>query len=178
MTDEEKLIVKGCKNNDRNAQAVFYRMFYGYAMSICLRFSNSRTEAEEIINDGFLKVFSKIGDFDLDLEIKAWIKRIFVNTAIDHFRKNKKHYHQDDIQEARAVSSKDEDVLDRLSVDEIMKLVQGLAPSYQIVFNLHVVEGFKHHEIADLLSISEGTSKSNLAKAREKLKKVLTEKTY
>lgn len=178
MTDEEKLIVKGCKTNDRNAQRVFYRMFYGYAMSICLRYSNSRTEAEEIINDGFLKVFSKIGSFDLDLEIKAWMKRVFVNTAIDHFRKNKKHYNQDDILEARAVSSNDEDVLDRLSVEEIMKLVQGLAPSYQIVFNLYVVEGFKHHEIADLLSISEGTSKSNLAKAREKLKKGLTEKTY
>ena len=178
MTDEEKLIVKGCKINDRNAQRVFYRTFYGYAMSICLRYSNSRMEAEEIINDGFLKVFSKISSFDLDLEIKSWMRRVFVNTAIDHFRKNKKHNNQDDIVEARSVSSQEEDVLDHLSAEEIMKLVQNLAPSYQIVFNLYVVEGFKHHEIADLLNISEGTSKSNLAKGREKLKKVLTENTY
>jgi RNA polymerase sigma-70 factor (ECF subfamily) len=178
MKDEVKLLVKGCKTNDRNAQRVFYSIFYGYAMSICLRYSNSRADAEEIINDGFLKVFSKIEIFDSDLEIKFWMKRIFINTAIDHFRKNKKHYYQDDIEEASAVSSKDEDVLDRLSAEEITKLVQSLAPSYQIVFNLYVIEGYKHHEIADLLGISEGTSKSNLSMARERLKRAIIQNEY
>jgi RNA polymerase sigma factor (sigma-70 family) len=178
MIEKIEQLVKGCKSNERNAQAAFYKLFYGYAMSICLRYSNSRAEAEEILNDGFLKVFSKIDLFNTDLEIKAWMSRIFVNTAIDHFRKNKKHYHQDDIDEVREISSKDENILDSLSAEEIMKLVQNLAPSYQLVFNLYVVEGYKHHEIAAQLGISEGTSKSNLSMARAKLKRALDENAY
>jgi len=106
------------------------------------------------------------------------MSRIFVNTAIDHFRKNKKHYHQEDIDKVREISSKDENILDSLSAEEIMKLVQNLAPSYQLVFNLYVVEGYKHHEIAAQLGISEGTSKSNLSMARAKLKRALDENVY
>lgn len=178
MIDKIKQLIDGCKSNQRNAQAAFYKMFYGYAMSICLRYSNSRSEAEEILNDGFLKVFSKINLYNPDLEIKAWIRKIFVNCAIDHFRKNKKHQYQEDISEMEEISSKDENVLDSLSAEEIMKLVQNLAPSYQLAFNLYVVEGYKHHEIAEQLGISEGTSKSNLSMARAKLKRALNEKAF
>jgi RNA polymerase sigma factor (sigma-70 family) len=178
MIEKVEQLINGCKSNDRNDQAAFYKLYYGYGMSICLRYSNSRAEAEEIINDGFLKVFSKIDLYNHDMEIKTWMRRIFVNTAIDHFRKNKKHYYQDDIEEAREISSMDENILDSLSANEIMKLVQNLPPSYQITFNLYVIEGYKHHEIADQLGISEGTSKSNLSIARAKLKQALIEQTY
>ena len=177
MTEEENNLILGCKSNQRNAQAAFYRKFYGFAMSICLRYSHSRTEAEEMVNDGFLKVFTHIGRYDSDQEIKAWMSRIFVNTAIDHFRKNKKHYQQDDIDQAFDLASGSEDALEALSAEEIMVLIQNLAPTYKITFNLYVMEGFKHHEIADRLGISEGTSKSNLAIARAKLKRALLEKT-
>ncbi len=178
MVEKIKQLVKGCKSNERNAQAALYKMFYGYAMSICLRYSNSRVEAEEILNDGFLKVFSKIDLYNPELEIKGWMRRIFVNTAIDHFRKNTKHYHQEDIEKVSEISSNDITILDSLSAGEIMSLVQNLPPSYQLVFNLYVVEGFKHHEIAEQLGISEGTSKSNLSIARAKLKQALEQKTY
>ena len=178
MTEKLKQLVDGCKANERNAQAAFYQMYYGYAMSICLRYSNSRAESEEILNDGFLKVFSKINLYNSELEIKAWMSRIFVNTAIDHFRKNKKHYHQETIDEMKEIRSMDENILDSLSAEEIMTLVQKLAPSYQLVFNLYVVEGYKHSEIAALVGISEGTSKSNLSMARAKLKQALTENAY
>jgi RNA polymerase sigma-70 factor (ECF subfamily) len=177
MTEEENNLILGCKSNQRNAQAAFYRKYYGYAMSICLRYSYSRTEAEEMVNDGFLKVFTHIGRYDSDLEIKAWMSRIFVNTAIDHFRKNKKHYQQDDIDQAFDLASGSEDALEALSAEEIMVLIQNLAPTYKVTFNLYVMEGFKHHEIAEQLGISEGTSKSNLAIARAKLKRALLEKT-
>lgn len=177
MTEEEKHLILGCKSNQRNAQAAFYRKYYGFAMSICLRYSHSRAEAEEMINDGFLKVFTNIEAYNPELEIKAWMNRIFVNTAIDHFRKNKKHYFQDDIDQAYDVSSGSEDALEALSAEEIMVLIQNLPPSYKITFNLYVMEGFKHHEIADKLGISEGTSKSNLSIAREKLKRALLEKS-
>lgn len=177
MTEEEKHLILGCKSNQRHAQAAFYRKYYGYAMSICLRYSQSRAEAEEMINDGFLKVFTNIKSYNPELEIKAWMSRIFVNTAIDHFRKNKKHYFQEDIDQAYDVSSKSEDALEALSVGDIMKLVQSLSPSYKITFNLYVMEGYKHHEIAEKLGISEGTSKSNLSIARAKLKRALLEKS-
>lgn len=177
MTEEEKNLILGCRSNQRNAQAAFYRKYYGYAMSICLRYSHSRTEAEEMVNDGFLKVFTHIGRYDSNQEIKGWMKRIFVNTAIDHFRKNKKHYQQDDIDQVFDMASGSEDALEALSAEEIMILIQNLAPTYKMTFNLYVMEGFKHHEIAEQLGISEGTSKSNLAIARAKLKRALLEKT-
>ena len=177
MTEEEKTLILGCKSNQRNAQAAFYRKFYGYGLSICLRYSQSRPEAEEMVNDGFLKVFTNIGRYDSELEIKAWMRRIFVNTAIDHFRKNKKHYLQGDIDQAFDLSSGSEDALEALSAEEIMVLIQNLPPSYKITFNLYVMEGFKHNEIAEKLGISEGTSKSNLSIAREKLKRALLEKS-
>ena len=127
-------------------------------------------------NDGFLKVFTNIEKYNTELEIKAWMNRVFVNTAIDHFRKNKKHYLQDDIEQAFELSAEAEDALEALSAEEITVLIQNLPSSYKITFNLYVVEGYKHHEIAEKLGISEGTSKSNLSNARAKLKRALLEK--
>ncbi|MTI32764.1 sigma-70 family RNA polymerase sigma factor [Cytophagales bacterium RKSG123] len=177
MTEDLLELIEGCKSNCRNAQETLYRKYYGYAMSICLLYSKTRAEAEEIAHDGFLKVFSKIKQYDANFGFKSWIRRIFINSAIDYFRRNRKHYEHDDLEEARGMESFNDNAIDQLAAQEIMLLVQDLSPSYQMVFNLYVMEGYKHHEIAEQLGITEGTSKSNLAKARNKLKLALSHMT-
>jgi len=173
VVQETEHIIDGCKSNNRAAQEALYRQYYGYAMSICLLYSKDRTEAEEIANDGFMKIFTRIAQYSPELAFKSWIRRIFINSAIDYFRKHKKHYGQADINEITEPENFDENVLDKLSAEEIMRAVQSLSPVYQMVFNLYVKEGYKHNEIAEQLGITEATSRSNLAKARNKLKETL-----
>lgn len=163
-----------CKKGDRNTQERVYKAFYGYAMGICLRYSKTRDEAIEIVNDGFLKVFTKLDMYSKGLSFKGWIRKIMIHSAIDYFRRNEKHYHSLDISYAQYQDdSATETIIDKLSAEEIIRAVQTLPSSYRLVFNLYVIEGFKHEEIASQLSISVGTSKSNLSIAREKLKKIL-----
>ena len=144
-------------------------------MGICLRYSKNRDEAVEILNDGYLKVFTQLDKYTFGLSFKGWIRRIMINSAIDYFRKNEKHSNMMDISYAQ-FSTTNETALDKLSAEEIIEAVQDLPPSYRIVFNLYVIEGFKHEEIASKLNISVGTSKSNLSIARNKLQKVLLER--
>ncbi|MEZ4775914.1 MAG: RNA polymerase sigma factor [Bacteroidia bacterium] len=173
MSDAElKELIAGCRKGNRESQEKLYRKLYNYAMSICLRYSRDREEAKEIVNDGFVKVFSRMEKYSDELSFQGWVRRIMINSAIDFYRKNQKHYNSLDIVYASHVSV-NESAIESLSEEEIMGLVQQLAPSYRIVFNLYVMEGFKHEEIAQKLNISAGTSKSNLAKARVKLQMML-----
>ncbi|MEZ4828584.1 MAG: RNA polymerase sigma factor [Bacteroidia bacterium] len=173
MTDAElKELIAGCRKGRRESQEALYRKLYNYAMSICLRYSRDREEAKEIANDGFVKVFSRMDKYSDDLSFMGWVRRIMINSAIDFYRRNEKHYHSLDIVYANHISV-NEAAINELSAEEIMSLVQQLAPSYRMVFNLYVMEGFKHEEIAQKLNISVGTSKSNLAKARVKLQMML-----
>ena len=137
-----------------------------------MRYSKTHEEAVEILNDGFVKIFSKLDHYTKSLSFKGWFRRIMINAAIDHYRKNEKHYNNLDISyahyEADAINA-----LDILSEKEIISAIQQLPPSYRMVFNLFVVEGYSHVEIANMLNISVGTSKSNLSVARSKLKKLL-----
>ena len=165
-------LINGCKKGDRKAQKKLYMLLYPYTMSICLRYSGGEDEAKEILNDGFLKVFTKIDQHSPTQSFKAWVRRIMVNTAIDHYRKNNHFRHMLEITQADSEFINPE-VVDQFSVDEILKMVQKLPPAYQMIFNLFVVEGYNHREISEKLGISEGTSKSNLAKARMKLKKMM-----
>ncbi len=169
MPDIDKIIIEGCKRNNKSAQEKLYQLFYRYAMSISLPYTNSEEEAMEVVNDGFVKVFRHIGNFEKDRSFKIWFRRILINTAIDNFRSNKNHYHHIDAEDA-VVSDFNNNIIDKMSANEILNLVQGLPPAYRIVFNLYALEGYKHNEIADILKISTGTSKSNLSKARAKLK--------
>jgi len=173
MPNEIKDILTACQHNDRSAQEKLYRNYYGYAMSICLPYTKDKTEAEEVANDGFIKVFNHLSSYDSVQSFKGWLRRIMVNSAIDYYRRNKKHYNHDDIENAYDADSFDTSVIDQLSANEIMEQVQKLPPAYQLVFNLYAVEGYKHQEIAKQLNISEGTSKSNLYKAKAKLKEQL-----
>lgn len=136
-------------------------------------YSQSKFEAEEIANDGFMKVFRKMDTYDSKYPLEGWLRRIMINTAIDHFRSNKKHYHALDIEEARAEKNDDVGILEQMAAEDIMRHVQELPPAYRVAFTLYTVEGYKHHEIAKTLNISEGTSKSNLAKAKAKLRQAI-----
>lgn len=161
-----------CRKGYREHQEELYLMFYNYAMSICLRYSKDREEALEIVNDGFVKTFSNLDKYRDNTSFKAWLRRILINASIDYYRKNEKHYRQVDISYAKHEYIT-EDAVDKLSEKEIIELIQELPPSYRMVFNLFVIEGFNHPEIARKMGISVGTSKSNLSVARGKLKRKL-----
>ncbi|MEL6863569.1 MAG: RNA polymerase sigma factor [Bacteroidota bacterium] len=173
MTSEELIrIIRACKRGDRASQKQLYKHFYSYGMTICCRYARNREEAREVLNDAFVKAFLKINQYTEGRSFKAWMNRIFVHTAIDHYRKYKEAAPFVDIIHAQHVEVK-ATALEQLTAEDILKLVQKLPPSYKMVFNLHVVEGYSHPEIAEKLGISVGTSKSNLAKARLKLKTML-----
>ncbi|WP_343034187.1 sigma-70 family RNA polymerase sigma factor [Fulvivirga lutimaris] len=174
-TDQElQELLKSCKKGIRNSQDELYKLYYGYAMGICLRYSKHREEAVEIVNDGFMKVFNNLGKYTAGKSFKGWVRRIMINAAIDYYRKNEKHYNMLDISYAQSQET-EETALEQLSVQEIINAIQQLPASYRMVFNLFVIEGYKHEEIAAQLNITAGTSKSNLSIARSKLQKILNQ---
>jgi RNA polymerase sigma-70 factor (ECF subfamily) len=173
---EEELhqLIGGCIKKDRYSQKMLYKAFYGFSMGICLRYANNRDEAAEVMNQGFFKVFTRIETYDRSRPFKAWLGRIMTNASIDYYRANLKMAYTDDLDKAEHIS--DGDFADKkLNYDDLLKMVQKLPPAYRAVFNLFAVEGYTHEEIGELLNISAGTSKSNLHKARQKLKQMISE---
>lgn len=165
-------IIHGCRKKNRECQRLLYQRFYAYGMSICIRYANDEHEAIHILNDGFLKVYRHIKRYDPQRPFKAWFRKILVNTAINHLRKNKKRKLQVSMEHANHLPDKEE-ILSKISYQELMAMVQSLSTAYRTVFNLYVIDGYKHEEIAEMLGISVGTSKSNLFKAREKLRELV-----
>lgn len=141
-------------------------------MSICLRYSASKEEAAEILNDAFMKVFTHIKKFDMTRSFKPWLRQILINTAINQYKKSQKHLATETIKDT-AREDVDEKILSGISYQEIVDMIQKLPPAYRTVFNLYVIEGYKHEEIANQLGIDIGTSKSNLFKAKAKLRIIL-----
>lgn len=170
--DGKHTIILDCRKGKKSAYKQLYKHYY--VASIAIRYASSHEEAEEIINDAFLKVFEKITKwYDPEYPFKPWLRILTIRTAIDYLRKHRLSQMMLDIPHTE--SSVNEDVFDRISANEILALVQELSPAYRAVFNLYAVEGFKHFEIAGLLGISEGTSKSNLHKARVWLQRKIKE---
>lgn len=169
---EEEQIWRACLGGKLKAQEQFYRYFYGYAMSIGLRYSGNREEALEIVNDSFLKIFNNLDKHNPEKSIKAWIRRIVVNTSLDYYRKNQKYRYDIDITEAQH-GIVDENTFDRLAVEELLKILQELPPAQRSVFNLYEIEGYSHQEIGEMLGIPEGTSKSHLSRAKNKLRELV-----
>lgn len=148
-------------------------MFYAYGMSIALRYTDSREEAAEVLNDAFMKVFDNIKKFDLERPFKPWLRRIIINTAVNHFHKHKKDLELEELEAAGNKAVSEETIISGISYEEIIDMVQQLSPAYRTIFNLYVIEDFTHKEIAEMLGISEGTSKSNLSKAKRNLRSIL-----
>jgi RNA polymerase sigma-70 factor (ECF subfamily) len=165
-------ILEGCRRKDRAAQKELYRQFYGYAMSVCLRYCDFEDEAIEVANDAFLKVFLNIQRYDPNMPFKPWFRRILINTALNHIKKKQK-LKISTLMDTEYNIPDTEEILARLGFQELMALVRSLSTAYRTVFNLYVLDGFSHEEISQELGISVGTSKSNLSKARERLRQMI-----
>ncbi|HSU27070.1 MAG TPA: RNA polymerase sigma factor [Chitinophagaceae bacterium] len=171
----ESDLIKGCLEGNRRMQEELYRRFSPRMYAVCLRYAGNAEEAEDILQEGFIKIFKKLDSFRSEGSFEGWVRRIFVNTAIEHFRR-KKYLQPVTEKEENTIEGKYFSVLDELAEKDILALVQELSPGYRTVFNMYVVEGYTHKEIADMLGISEGTSKSQLSRAKVILQSMV--KTY
>jgi len=165
----DKTIVAGCIKGRRNAQKALYDKYSGKMMAVCIRYSNDIPAAEDILQEGFVKAFRNLEKFRFDGSFEGWLRRIIVNTAIEHYRRKNHLYPLLDAADTDMDIS-DDDVINKLAAEDIKRLIDKLSPGYRTVFNMYVVEGYSHKEIATQLNISEGTSKSQLARARYILK--------
>ena len=177
---ENKLhqIMEGCRRRDRVSQHALYELYHGFALSVSRRYVSGMDAAREVANDAFFRVFTKIENYDSALPFQAWLRKVVVFSAIDHYRK----YQQglpptDDLSGLEQAPDDGADQFDQLSSDELLALVQQLPPAYMLAINMFAIEGYEHHEIAEMLGISVGASKSNLFKARAKLKAMMNEPT-
>lgn len=164
-TIAETDLIKGCLQNDRRMQEELYKRFSPRMFAVCLRYAGNTEEAEDILQEGFIKIFKKLDSFRGEGSFEGWIRRIFVNTAIEHFRR-KRYLQPVSEKEENTLEGKDISVLDKMAAKDILALIKELSPGYRTVFNMYVVEGYTHKEIADMLGISEGTSKSQLSRAK------------
>ena len=158
-------LIAGCVAGDRKMQQELYQRFAPKMFGVCLRYAGNTEEAEDILQEGFIKVFKKVGSFRSEGSFEGWVRRIFVNTAIEHFRR-KTYLQPVTEREEETIEGSYLSVLDSLAEKDIIQLVQQLSPGYRTVFNMYVVEGYTHKQIADIMGISEGTSKSQLSRAK------------
>ena len=170
-TKELQIIIKKCVKGKREAQHQLFKLYSNKMYAISLYYSKNKTDAEDILHSGFLKVFEKISQFKGTGPFDAWIRRIFVNTALEQYRKSNLMYSVGDATEYE-IEDRDADIISKISSEDLMMMVHELSPIYKLVFNLYAIEGYSHKEISEMLEIAEGTSKSNLSRAR----KILQEK--
>jgi RNA polymerase sigma-70 factor (ECF subfamily) len=168
MAFDEKKIIKGCSKGDRQAQEVLYQQYSGQMYMICLRYSKEQQEAEDILQEAFIKVFDKIKSFRGDSSLGYWIKRIVINTALNAQRSKLYLYPMVDVEEMKEDTGS-QIPISEFTMDELLKMIKKLPDSCQLIFNLYAIEGYKHQEIGKMLEISEGTSKSQYARARQLL---------
>ena len=179
--EQLKKIIDGCVAGNRHDQEQLFKLFYGKMLAVCMRYTRDRDTAQEVLQEAFIKIFEKLKDFDFKGSFEGWIRRIMVNASIDATRKLKRQPIRTD--ETYMFVSDEEDHFEK-ELQEIKKMkaeialeaIQELSPAYRSVFNLYAIENYTHKEIADLLDISEGTSKSNYSKAKQNLRKILKNK--
>lgn len=168
-----KKLINRCKKCDLKAQEDLYRLFAGKLFAVSLKYSRNYEEAEDNLQDAFITIFKKIGQFQHKGSFEGWLKRITINTALQRYRKQSvfQIVNEENIKQPEEVNLREEDI----TLDFLLKIIQDLPDRYRMVFSLYVLDGFSHKEIAELLNISEGTSKSNLARARQNLKQKIEE---
>ena len=171
----ESDLIKGCLNGDRRMQEHLYQRFSPKMYAVCLRYAGKAEDAQDILQDGFVKIFKNLHMYRGDGSFEGWIRRIFVNTAIEHYRRQVNLYPVTENHE-NLLETKELSAFDSLSMKDLMKIIQELSPGYRTVFNLYVVEGYSHKEIAEIVGISEGTSKSQLARAKGVLQNIIKTK--
>jgi RNA polymerase sigma-70 factor (ECF subfamily) len=171
MTETE--IIEGCIKGSRNHQRALYERYSALMMGVCMRYAANEEEAEDILQDGFVTVFNKIDTFAGRGELGGWMRKVFMNTALMAYRKNKARLQQVDVDTVSYSLDSGEDIFSQVSTQDLMQMIQKLPPGARMVFNLYAIEGFEHHEIAEQLGLSTGTSKSQYSRARELLRAMI-----
>lgn len=169
MTLSESEIINGCLANKRDLQKALYQRYSAKMFLLCLRYTKNREEAEDVLQDGFVKVFSNIKQYSGSGSFEGWIRMIMVNTALEMLRKKKLNFSSCEIQNIENDPLNESDAISKIAMQDLLLLIRELPSGCQIIFNLYVIEGYNHGEIAEKLAISKGTSKSQLARARELL---------
>lgn len=171
MRSEQEL-VKDCLKNSLDAQKELYKRYASKMFGVCLRYVKNKMEAEDVLQEGFIKVFQKLGDFRMEGSLEGWVRRIMVNTSINAFKKNSHYMAEVELENLGDYEIREDEAISKMSRDEILRLVQELPEGKKMVFNLYIFEGYSHKEIGTILDIDENTSKAQLCKA----KKILQEK--
>lgn len=170
--DEQELI-KDCLKGNPIAQRKLFEKFAPKMFSVCLRYMRDNQEAEDVLQDGFIKVFQKLGAYENTGSLEGWIRRIVVNTALDQLRRNSKLGYMDDVNEVGYKIENNDFTFEGLMAQDLMNLINQMPEGYKLVFNMFAIEGYSHKEIADLLGITESTSKSQYSRARSYLREKL-----
>lgn len=173
MSDED--LLKGCLEGKATAQKALYDQNAGKMMSICLRYMRSAEDAQDVLQEAFIKVFKNIDSYKGNGPLGGWIRRIVINTALIHLRRDKKWSFKEEINEVQGLAMETPDALDKMSAEELMKVIEQMPDGYRTVFNLYAIEGYKHKEIAEQLGITESTSKTQYRKARNHIQKLIKE---
>lgn len=172
--DVHKEILEGCIKGESSAQRKLFDLYSRLLLGICNRYASSIEEAEDVMQEGFVKIFLNIKEFKGEGSLVAWMRRIMINTAITHYHKMRKHRYHDDLDEVKETKFEDYQWEEsEFSREELFNIIQRMPDGYRMVFNLYAVEGYKHREIADIMNIDENTSKSQYSRARRWLQKRL-----
>ena len=165
---EYKVLIKECLKGNAQAQKAMFDHFSGKMLFLCMRYATDQSEAEDMLQEGFVRLYSNLNKFQHKGSFEGWVRRIFVNTAIKYYHKVRKHNGYSQLEHVDAVQ-KGADALSTLSEAELLRLIRDLPDGYRIVFNMYAIEGYSHKEISELLNIQESTSRSQLVKARKLL---------
>lgn len=172
-------LIRGCIDRDSRMQEELYNKFAPKMYAVCLRYSNNTDDAQDLLQEGFIKIFKNLDRFRAEGSFEGWVRRVFINTSIEHYRRKVNLFSTSEKEET-SIEDSSWNALDRLAEKDIIKLVQELSPGYRTVFNMYAIEGYSHKEIGNILGISEGTSKSQLARAKgilqKKVEQLLEEK--
>lgn len=174
--NEQNLIslLEGCAKWNRESQHGLYRLYYPYGMSVSIRYMQNEADAISVVNDSFMKAFKNLEGFDSTRPFKPWFRRIIVNTALTQLAKDERRTTQETNMNTESDFPDRENILSQIGYQELIGIVQSLSTAYRNVFNMYVIDGFKHEEIAEALGISVSTSKTNLLRARKKLQELVT----
>jgi len=166
---EEQILVAGCKKNETWARKKLYELYAPAMLGVCVRYTDDKEKAKDILHEGFIKIFTKINTYSEKGSLGGWMRRIFVTTALEFLKENHFQRYMDIVEYEEKIETVEISAVEKLSAEEILKYISELPKGYRLVFNMHAVEGYSHAEIAQMLNIKEGTSRSQFARAKQLL---------
>ncbi len=166
MFDEKKLI-EGCIKQNRKAQKMLYDLYASKFLGVCIRYAHNKPEAEDILQESFIKIFNRIEQYNFIGSFEGWMRRVIVNTAITNYRKNLKHYYSNSLDAINEYEDSNGNDITEFTLEEMLHVIQSLSPGYRLIFNLFAIEGYSHKEIAEMMNIDIATSKSQYSRARK-----------